>query len=134
RARPALGSHRPDGGGGAASRPGFRIGRGRPLGAVPRGQAAGPHVAHARPRGLTATPSSRLRLRPDRELVAARIAEVEAPPAGEAEGLFHDATAGLLDLRHRVIERPRVEDHQGTARANVFILAKAPDFPTRPLD
>jgi hypothetical protein len=45
----------------------------------------------------------RLRLRPDGELVAARIAEVEAPAAGEAEGLFHDATAGLLDLGQRVV-------------------------------
>jgi len=59
---------------------------------------------------------------------------VEAPAAGKAEGLFHDATAGLLDLRHRVIEPPRVEDHQGTSRANVCVLAKATDFAALPLD
>ena len=59
---------------------------------------------------------------------------MEAPATREAEGLFRDATAGLLDLRHRVIEGPRVEDHQGTSGPDVFVLAKAPDFATRPLD
>src|SRR5712691_1065332 len=57
RARPALWSHRPHGGGGATPRPGLRIGRARPVAAVPRGQAAGAHIPHGRPRGLTATPS-----------------------------------------------------------------------------
>ena len=31
----------------------LRVGRGRPVGAVPRGQAASARIAHARPRGLT---------------------------------------------------------------------------------
>src|SRR5260370_41820384 len=57
RARSALGFHRLNRGRSAASRPGLWIGRGRSLGAVPRGQAPGPHIAHARPHGLTTTRS-----------------------------------------------------------------------------
>ena len=59
------GPDRLHGRGGAAARAGLRIGRrGRPVGAVPRAQAAGARVAHARPlRSERLDPSGRLRPR-----------------------------------------------------------------------
>src|SRR5262245_20854285 len=53
-----------------------------------------------------------LRHGPDREFVAARIAEMEAAAAREAERFLHDASTGLADPRQRVGERPRIEDDQ----------------------
>src|SRR5690606_34111205 len=54
-------------------------------------------------------------LRPHRQLVAARLEEVEAPPAREGEDRLHDLAARGLDLGQRRLERLAVQDDQRAA-------------------
>src|SRR5262245_30156766 len=67
--------------------------------------------------------------RPDRELVAGRIREVEPPAARKRVGLLEDFPAGRLDGFHALLEVVGIQDHERPFGARVVRLEKSADFP-----
>src|SRR5258708_38739212 len=65
-------------------------------------------------------------VRPDGELVAARVAEVEAAAAGKGERLPHDAAPRLPHLRLEGLQVAAVDDNQRSSRPHRLVAREPP--------
>ena len=74
------------------------------------------------------------RLRPNAELVAARVRELKPPPAGERERLAHDLAAGRAHGLERLLEILRVEDYERPTQAQLRRLMEPADLALRAFD
>src|SRR5260370_5878303 len=65
-------------------------------------------------------------VRPDGELVAARVAEVEAAAAGKGERLPHDAAPRLPHRRLKGLQAAAVDDNQRSSRPPRLVAREPP--------